>query len=660
MLVKTQDQSLKAMSNLEFNAFIQHVSAPKKIQVKKPKVTEVVTLDDENSKSKQPMKSTIETLKDLFPEASTSTSAQDKSSIKLDHNMITSFKDLNQEVRVKIEKAKLELSALPSSDPTRVIGIEFAQIHSRFADIIEQLVGSLSIINTKVENANSDIRIIPEYDATKDQGNITLIEGILPVKTAKYKKAISSLQRDTQNREPSNVITILSRTCFPDHWVSNVTLKGKSGRKSLISLWNHEFPLTVPCSGNYNEQLGKARYQALLDHTMRKSGRKSYDSEAEKHLSTVLAKAIHYKRTKVSLAKESKWEQFLDDEGSSCSDEDKFSYTSDKAADDEDYQDDDDYVLPKPKDRRLEASSHSKKRKIDVILGKTPHFDLFNASDDDKFLNDMRLIDDESRSPILGESAAGVDLSPRSTSTPLRKRRATQFIDSTEIPINRSPAMKDHEQEPNDAQESGFISSTNIVSGSEKAADEIFGDQFPLTQAALLKVAMERAADEKQDQDEDSLILNINVDDQLQSDFQDSTSGPVQEDEKKKDEEEEKNEELEREAEDKEKEIEKNTVEIDQEEETQSVNDETSSICAKRSSDAEPSISKRKKISLRNSPETEQFNQDEKTNSSTTSNKSFGKKNIIDQATLAFLNDPANHGILAQIMAAREKGIQKK
>lgn len=111
---------------------------------------------------------------------------------------------------------------------------------------------------------DTSIRVIPEIDETKEEKGITTIEGLLPVYTAKYKKAIYTKSLKVGDTEPTVIIANFVRYAFQPHWIRNVTLKGSGGRRSLISLWNYRNPLLESIEGNSKPGLGEQRFRALL------------------------------------------------------------------------------------------------------------------------------------------------------------------------------------------------------------------------------------------------------------------------------------------------------------------------------------------------------------------------------------------------------------
>ncbi|XP_053205417.1 uncharacterized protein LOC128389810 isoform X2 [Panonychus citri] len=148
----------------------------------------------------------------------------------------------------------------------------------------------------QVEKNPGEVRYIPEEDKTYSSGQTTMIEGILPVYTNKYKAAISA--KSKSEYQPAAIITNIIRFAFPKHWLVGVTVKGAGGRKSLISIWNHQNPLANPGEGQFKNGLGEKRLRALIDHVVRKGKFKKYDKATEKFLVGCLAKAMHSCRPK--------------------------------------------------------------------------------------------------------------------------------------------------------------------------------------------------------------------------------------------------------------------------------------------------------------------------------------------------------------------------
>uniref|UniRef100_T1KYK4 Uncharacterized protein n=1 Tax=Tetranychus urticae TaxID=32264 RepID=T1KYK4_TETUR len=171
-----------------------------------------------------------------------------------------------------------------------------------------------------VGNENDDIHIIPEDDKTAISDfdeKIILVEGIFPLPYKKYKSAIKAkfTVKDEIESGPAGVLNNIIKIAFPSHWLIGVTLRGSGGRKSLINIWNYKDPITAPLSGETDQSLGEKRFRALLDHCVRKSGKKSYDKSNERSLIATLAKAMHYMRTK--LEAERKMPKFETEETSS-------------------------------------------------------------------------------------------------------------------------------------------------------------------------------------------------------------------------------------------------------------------------------------------------------------------------------------------------------
>lgn len=360
MVNRIPKSSFKPVAIKDFNAFISHVNSVTRASRDAKKDHELVHLSDDSSSATKVQSTSTETGStsiQLNFENQFSSIEQDKGNIK----------DLVKVTRDRIKKFKAMAINLPPSSPNFLLFIESAQIHNNLLEIVDHVGRSTSVSKQETfseTSATCDIHIINEEDKTKELGNIMLIEGLLPVRSSKYKKAMASLPSSYQDREPSQVIATLAKMCFPDHWITGVTLKGSGGRKSLLELWNHDDPLKCPVSGEVDKRRGSDRYQALIDHTMRKCGKKSYDSGTEKHLGTVLSKAIHYKRTKILTAKG--W----DDMDETSSDDLGERIESDR---EENEDDDEDEVIPPPKNRRLQTQSSQKQlakntRKSGIIM----------------------------------------------------------------------------------------------------------------------------------------------------------------------------------------------------------------------------------------------------------------------------------------------------
>uniref|UniRef100_T1KTD8 Uncharacterized protein n=1 Tax=Tetranychus urticae TaxID=32264 RepID=T1KTD8_TETUR len=164
---------------------------------------------------------------------------------------------------------------------------------------------------------NDGLRFIPEIDETRQENSgLTFVEGVLPLKTKNYQLAMK-MKPATNSEIDSGAACILSnliRFAFPSHWIENVTLRGSGGRTSLLNIWNHVDPLKLPLKEPKDVLLGESRFRALLDHVVRKSGRKSYDKAVERILVSTLSKAMHYARSKLvnTVKKSSKSESFFD------------------------------------------------------------------------------------------------------------------------------------------------------------------------------------------------------------------------------------------------------------------------------------------------------------------------------------------------------------
>uniref|UniRef100_T1KLI1 Uncharacterized protein n=1 Tax=Tetranychus urticae TaxID=32264 RepID=T1KLI1_TETUR len=222
-------------------------------------------------------------------------SQEDKSATESEsHSSLKKLKEFNKNILTQdqIQKVFAEIIKILES---------VVQSSTKFQDS-----GEVETIPYEPASVFSEVRLIPEKDKTTQVENTTMIEGILPISTKKYKKAISmgnSKGHSESDFEPSVILTNLVRYAFPKHWLIGVTLRGSGGKKSLISVWNYRNPLVDPCLGAFENGLGESRLRALIDHVIRKSKKQSYDKATEKLLINNLSKALHYARTKVAPVK---------------------------------------------------------------------------------------------------------------------------------------------------------------------------------------------------------------------------------------------------------------------------------------------------------------------------------------------------------------------
>uniref|UniRef100_T1KWQ7 Uncharacterized protein n=1 Tax=Tetranychus urticae TaxID=32264 RepID=T1KWQ7_TETUR len=214
------------------------------------------------------------------------------------------------------------------------------------------------------------LRFIPESDETKEfDSKITLVEGILPLPTKKYNSALKSKnpmpKKDEFESGPAAILSNIIRFAFPRHWLDDVTLRGSSGRTSLLNIWNRIDPLREDSSEHIEIGLGEKRFRALLDHSVRKAGKKSYDRNTEKNLVTTLSKAMHYARTKLAPSKNCSKESNDKSNESQTNSYWNFAYGSDESensSDDENPK----RANPKPgkdKESKVDGEKESKDRK---------------------------------------------------------------------------------------------------------------------------------------------------------------------------------------------------------------------------------------------------------------------------------------------------------
>lgn len=245
-LKKFREFTVKAVTKAEFNSFIK-LFAEKPINIScQP---DVISLD-ENSNS-------------------ASTSGKSSNLEEGDENKV--INDLIAVTKEKIRKIKevSEFIALTNAQKEFFRDLTFIQenmikIFSHLKQLKFQVYPAVAVKKESKDSSTKDLRFIAEEESTKKINDITLVEGLLPVKSAKYKRFLKSLPKNILDREPNAVITNFVKLCFPNHWITGVTVAGKGNNKSLLSIWNYELPLTNPVSGKIDETLGKARFDALI------------------------------------------------------------------------------------------------------------------------------------------------------------------------------------------------------------------------------------------------------------------------------------------------------------------------------------------------------------------------------------------------------------
>lgn len=245
-LKKYKEFSVKAITKTEFNSFIKLFSEKPIAIVCQP---DVINLDENsNAASSSGISSNLD---------------------EADENKI--FNDLISATKERIRKVKETAEFLALTNEQKVFFRDLSFIQNNMIKILLQLkqqktpiLTSMAIKKEPKDSCTKDLRFIPEEDATKSSNGVTLVEGILPVKTVKYKRFVKSLPKNILEREPNAVITNFVKFCFPNHWLTGVTVAGKGNNRSLLSIWNYQAPLSSPIAGPIDETLGKARFDALI------------------------------------------------------------------------------------------------------------------------------------------------------------------------------------------------------------------------------------------------------------------------------------------------------------------------------------------------------------------------------------------------------------
>lgn len=264
------DNRLQAISKTHYDSFIRRIETIKRRErldrKNKNKRTadsaaEIVTVDLESEKD----------LPDRILEESEIKKEKDEplnlaSSLHQD-DVVTCIK-LN-EIRQNLENFKTLVSSISCLDVYGKYFNELIKVLQSFLEVLNEIkiTDQYAIVeSTKVDNqseATAYMNTIP-IDKTFEEGNKIMIEGILPLIASKYKKVSKLLCKKVEDRDPASYLTLIVRYCFPTHWITDVTLRGSGGRKSLITLWNNKFPLTDPVSGPVETGLGEMRFKALI------------------------------------------------------------------------------------------------------------------------------------------------------------------------------------------------------------------------------------------------------------------------------------------------------------------------------------------------------------------------------------------------------------
>lgn len=166
----------------------------------------------------------------------------------------------NDKINSTLEKMKSIASTYHSTSSEKVFFTSTCSILEYVTKIVESFTGVE--FYQSFSNDYDSLRFISENDETRYLSKEVInVEGILPLPSVHYKQAIN-FKPDKHKAE--NIVYNIIRLCFPEHWISNVTLRGSGGRTSLISIWNHVEPLRWPLGSPVDPNLGERRFRALL------------------------------------------------------------------------------------------------------------------------------------------------------------------------------------------------------------------------------------------------------------------------------------------------------------------------------------------------------------------------------------------------------------
>lgn len=260
---ETASKGLPTISENSFQSFLFLVDSARKNQEKIKK------------KSQEQQEPTPSTSKAINTSASTTESNKDDSVDFLKNKIDSEQKEFSSNDQAQ---NKIELSSLKQA-----IGNLSVRTCQNFALELMKVIEILTISHnnhiscsqkefkvTFSGEETKDIRILPEVDQTNEQGDITYVEGILPLQTSRYKFAVN--KKLGKNDDPIQADLALEKlllnniihNCFPTHWVRDVTCRGHGGRQSLVTIWNNQYPLKNPCEGLQQMGLGESRLQALI------------------------------------------------------------------------------------------------------------------------------------------------------------------------------------------------------------------------------------------------------------------------------------------------------------------------------------------------------------------------------------------------------------
>lgn len=169
----------------------------------------------------------------------------------------------NEQMNKSLKKLK-DIASIDKLDETsKIFFMETYKIFKILVHISEGLE-NVEFIHSFSSDPDA-IRIIPEEDETKDlDSKTTLIEGIFPISTRKYKLSYTRKFCKGDEFGPLQFLSNIIRFAWPNHWIQDVTLRGSGENKSLIEIWNHKDPLSSPPIGPVEIGLGEKRLRALI------------------------------------------------------------------------------------------------------------------------------------------------------------------------------------------------------------------------------------------------------------------------------------------------------------------------------------------------------------------------------------------------------------
>lgn len=265
------ENTLHAVNKIDFDAFIKRTSVLRR--------REKASLSSSTTKSFEVVDLELE--KDTpdinLPSTSKLLTAAEIKKEKVDVTDIISSEqtdktsDLNKKIELVIEK----FNALRECFNATSTVADSRELFANLIPLCESMIEVICLVKcTNDSMIGSDSIKVPQHvlnntriisdDKTYEDNNITLMEGVLPISTFKYKKACRSFTRKLEDRKPTAVLTNIVKHCFPNHWINDVTLRGSNGRTSLISIWNHRNPLSATAKGPIIQGLGENRLKALI------------------------------------------------------------------------------------------------------------------------------------------------------------------------------------------------------------------------------------------------------------------------------------------------------------------------------------------------------------------------------------------------------------